>query len=95
MNEIQERKIPFDKSMEMEYKTDNLDVAVNIYQNYCYEMKRLMNSFDLDQEEEVILGRPLIWNPLLRSDKERSAKYLRLDISTGCLNQIVVIFNVI
>ena len=77
MNEISERKIPFDKSLEKEYSKETLDLAVHFYERYCYEMKRIMDSFGLEQEEEVILGRPVQWNFLLRSDKERSAKHLK------------------
>jgi hypothetical protein len=40
-----------------------------VYENYVADMKRLMAQFSLKTEEEVVLGRAVVWHPLLNGDR--------------------------
>ena len=51
--------------------------AGNLYKQYIVAMRKLMNQFALNEEEEVILGRPVLWHKLLASDRDKASTYLR------------------
>ena len=76
LDEADKRKIPFDKSLDLDISEDLKKDAENVYKHYIIEMRRLMNQFSLRQEEEVILGRAVSWHPLLNTDRDKSSQYL-------------------
>ena len=77
LDEAVDRKIPFDKSLDLHASEDLVEDARKVYKHYIVEMRRLMNQFALRQEEEVVLGRAVAWHPLLDSDRFKASQYLR------------------
>jgi hypothetical protein len=57
-----------------------------VYENYVADMKRLMAQFSLKTEEEVVLGRAVVWHPLLNGDRfslhtEKTGLRIRIQVS--------------
>ena len=69
MEEEEKRKIPLDKSLEVEGFYECIEEAERAYNHYVMDMQRLMTQFSLKCEEEVILGRAVVWHPLLNGDR--------------------------
>ena len=77
LKERLQRKIPFDSSLKMNLPETTLNEAGNLYKHYIVAMRKLMNQFALNEEEEVILGRPVLWHKLLASDRDKASTYLK------------------
>ena len=69
MEEEEKRRIPLDKSLEVEGFHECIEEARRVYEQYGVDMKQLMAQFSLATEEEVILGRAVEWHPLLKGDR--------------------------
>ena len=77
LDEIEKRKIPLDISLDTNVSPEILAKSEEVYKLYIVEMRKLMNQFSLKQEEEVWLGRALVWQSLLSSSHERSSQFLQ------------------
>jgi hypothetical protein len=66
---FQYRHFLLDKGLEVEGFEDLIEDAEKAYDNYSMDMQRLMAQFSLKCEEEVILGRAVVWHPLLNGDR--------------------------
>ena len=56
---------------------DYIDDAVEKFADYAVAFKAIMVHFSLKREAEVVLARPLFWNPLLKGDKGKVCKAIK------------------
>ena len=77
LEEALNRKIPFDQAMALEISPAIIKKAEEVYSYYIIQMRRLMNQFSLQQEEEVLLGRAVVWHKLLNSDRDKASQQLQ------------------